>query len=106
MGEQYQRDLRVEQEIVFLLRQRMNDCFFYEKGVGLAHMQVDPKPVLDLTEGSTHICKNLKDTYERAAENYFIKYGELGNKTSASKCLMKQKHRIMWSEDMALLVLV
>merc|ERR1719500_1551864 len=93
---QYHRDRLVEGQIVHLLRQRMNDCIFYEKGVGLAHMQVSYRSVMDLSEGSNHCCAPLKATYERAAENYFIKYGELGVGDRVEKCLTKQKHRLMW----------
>merc|ERR1712107_486910 len=74
---QFKRDWLVEEEIVYLLRERMNDCFFYEKGTGVAHMQVSPQPLVDVSEGSTHVCKPLYDAYEKAAENYYIKYGEV-----------------------------
>ena len=94
---QFKRDWLVEEEIVYLLRERMNDCFFYEKGTGLAHMQISPQPLIDLTEGSTHVCKPLYDTYEKAAQNYFIKYGEISRFSGrAEEALMKQKHRMMW----------
>jgi len=94
---QFKRDWLVEQEILSLLRERMNECFFYEKGTGIAHYQVQPKPIIDLTQGSEHVCKPIADTYERAAENYFIKYGEISNYYGrAEGALMKQKHRMMW----------
>ena len=94
---QFKRDWLVEDEIVYLLRERMNDCFFYEKGTGLAHMQVSPQPLIDLTEGSNHVCKPLYDTYEKAAKNYFIKYGEISRYSGrVEEALMKQKHRMMW----------
>ena len=96
-NQQFKRDWTVEQEIVHILRQRMNDCFFYEKGTGLAHMQVKPKALIDLSEGSQHVCKPIADAYERAAENYFIKYGEISYiHGRAEHALMKQKHRMMW----------
>ena len=37
---QFKRDWLVEEEILHILRERMHDCFFYEKGTGLAHLQV------------------------------------------------------------------
>ena len=40
---------------------------------GLAHLQISPQPLIDLSEGSTHVCKPLYDAYEDAAKNYFIK---------------------------------
>ena len=94
---QFKRDWLVEEQIVHLLRERMHDCFFYEKGTGLAHMQVSPQPLVDVSEGSTHICKPLYDAYEKAAENYYIKYGEVSRYYGrAEDALAKQKHRIMW----------
>ena len=75
----------------------MNDCFFYEKGTGLAHMQINPQPLIDIQEGSKHPCKPLYDAYEQAAQNYFIKYGEISRYYGkAEEALMKQKHRMMW----------
>ena len=62
---QFKRDWLVEQEILSLLRERMNDCFFYEKGTGLTHMQLKPKPIIDLSNGSEHVCKPIADAYER-----------------------------------------
>ena len=92
---QFKRDWLVEEEIVMLLRERMNDCFFYEKGTGLAHMQVTPVPLIDLGEGSKHVCKPLYDAYEEAAKNYYIKYGEISRYYGrAEEALMKQKHRL------------
>jgi len=94
---QFKRDWLVEQEIVNLLRDRMNDCFFYEKGTGLQHYEVKPRVIIDLTTGSEHVCKPIFDAYERAAENYFVKYGEISNYYGrAEEVLMKQKHRMMW----------
>ena len=40
-------------------------------------MQVSPQPLVDVSEGSTHVCKPLYDAYEQAAQNYYIKYGEM-----------------------------
>ena len=62
---QFKRDWLVEQEILSLLRERMKDCMFYEKGTGIVNMQVKPKPLIDLTTGSDHVCKPIADTYER-----------------------------------------
>ena len=118
---QFKRDWLVEEEILSILRERMHDCFFYEKGTGLAHMQVcntvqalsrlisfvyflhilfsqvSPQPLIDLKEGSTHICKPIYDAYQNSAQNYFIKYGEVSNFYGrAEDVLAKQKHRIMW----------
>ena len=113
---QFKRDWLVEEEILHILRERMHDCFFYEKGTGLAHLQVckkltkklhknyftflfqvSPQPLIDVKEGSTHVCKPIYDAYQNAAENYFIKYGEISHYYGrAEDALAKQKHRIMW----------
>lgn len=95
-NQQYKRDQTVEIEIVSLLRNRLNDCVFYEKGTGTGHMQVDVHEIIDLSEGSRHPCKALSDAYEKAGKNYFIKHGELGVHGRAENALMKQKHRLMW----------
>ena len=44
----------------------MEDCFFYEKGTGLAGWG-DPRegPIFDMGEGSKFICKSIMETYER-----------------------------------------
>uniref|UniRef100_A0A1S6GL21 NADH dehydrogenase [ubiquinone] 1 beta subcomplex subunit 10 n=1 Tax=Pseudodiaptomus poplesia TaxID=213370 RepID=A0A1S6GL21_9MAXI len=94
---QFQRDWRVDQEIVSILRGRMEDCFFYEKGTGIASLG-PPKEgvVIDVSEGSQHVCKPIMDTYNRAAKNFFIKYGEMGYNMRVEHAFMKQKHRLMW----------
>ncbi|CAD7079185.1 unnamed protein product [Hermetia illucens] len=38
----------------------------------------------------------LKEIYEKAATNWFIKYGDLGGYGDAKTCYMKQKHRLIW----------
>jgi hypothetical protein len=60
----------VEEEILGILRGRMEDCFFYEKGTGMSGW-ADPRegPIFDMSEGSKFICKGIKDTYDR-----FVRY--------------------------------
>ena len=59
--------------------------------------QVSPTPLVDLKEGSSHVCKPIYDAYQNAAENYFIKYGEISHYYGrAEDALAKQKHRVMW----------
>ena len=42
-------------------------------------------------------CKPIYDAYQNAAENYFIKYGEISHYYGrAEDALAKQKHRVMW----------
>ena len=72
---QFKRDRMVEQEILSLLRERKNEGYFYEKGTGLSHMRVRPQiPLIDIGEGSTHVCKPLSDTYERLNVSCVVLY--------------------------------
>ncbi|CAL8092461.1 unnamed protein product [Orchesella dallaii] len=75
--QQYMRDRAVDSEIINILRYRMDDCVReeypdYEK------------------------CFPLKEAYEQAAENWFIKYGDLGGVHNVVSAYMKQKHRMLW----------
>ncbi|KAM7352128.1 NADH dehydrogenase (ubiquinone) PDSW subunit [Cochliomyia hominivorax] len=76
--QQFRRDRMVDNEIVTILRQRFEDCTMYE--------------------APDHVekCKNILEQYEKAAENWFIKYGDLGGYTNAKAAYMKQKHRLIW----------
>merc|ERR1711934_842313 len=65
---QFKRDWLVEEEILHILRERMHDCFFYEKGTGLAHLQISPQPLIDLQENSNHVCKPIYDAYQTSRE--------------------------------------
>jgi len=96
-NEQFQRDMEVEGYIVNLLKNRVEDCIFYEKGTGSgAWGDTKLGPTVPLDENSKHPCKALVDTWRKAHENFFIKYGELGYKARVEQAYMKQKHRLMW----------
>ncbi|KAK9887695.1 hypothetical protein WA026_000016 [Henosepilachna vigintioctopunctata] len=77
-NEQYKRDRLVDSEIVHILRKRYEHCILYE--------------------APDHIerCKGVKETYEEAATNWFIKYGDLGAYHDVKSAYMKQKHRLIW----------
>ena len=94
---QFLRDKRVEGAMIVLLRNRFDDCVFYEKGTGQAAWG-EPRygPAVDVGEGSEHICKKVWDTFDRASTNYWIKYGELGYQPRVEQAFAKQKHRLMW----------
>ena len=80
-----------------LLRSRVEDCIFYEKGTGIRAWQPHRfGATVDLQEGSDHKCKPILDTFEKALENFFVKYGECGKMPIAETVYMKQKHRMMW----------
>ncbi|XP_055917986.1 NADH dehydrogenase [ubiquinone] 1 beta subcomplex subunit 10 [Eupeodes corollae] len=76
--QQFRRDRMVDNEVLNVLRQRFEDCVLYESP---DHM-VKCRPVLD--------------DLEKAQENWFIKYGDLGAYANAKSCYMKQKHRLIW----------
>ncbi|ODM91636.1 NADH dehydrogenase [ubiquinone] 1 beta subcomplex subunit 10 [Orchesella cincta] len=75
--QQYKRDRAVDSEIISILRYRMDDCVREEYP---DHQR----------------CFALKDAYEEAATNWFIKYGDLGGIHSVIDSYMKQKHRMLW----------
>ncbi|KAG4073917.1 hypothetical protein HA402_014122 [Bradysia odoriphaga] len=76
--QQFRRDKMVENEILSILRQRFEDCVLYEAP---DHMKK---------------CRGVLDTYEKAAENWFTKYGDLGGFGTVKDAYMKQKHRMIW----------
>uniref|UniRef100_U5EWT9 NADH dehydrogenase [ubiquinone] 1 beta subcomplex subunit 10 n=1 Tax=Corethrella appendiculata TaxID=1370023 RepID=U5EWT9_9DIPT len=76
--QQFRRDRMVDNEIVNIMRQRFEDCVLYE------------------TPDHMKKCTPIFDAYNKAAENWFIKYGDLGGYYNAKKALMKQKHRLVW----------
>merc|ERR1712002_430316 len=75
---QFKRDRLVDSEIINILRQRMEDCVMYE-----GHNQMEA-------------CKEVRDNYDAASENYFAKYGDLGARFDVREAFMKQKHRMIW----------
>jgi len=76
--QQFRRDRMVENDILAILRQRFEDCVLYEAP---DHMEK---------------CAPLNDQYQKAAANWFTKYGDLGGYANAKSCYMKQKHRLLW----------
>jgi NADH dehydrogenase (ubiquinone) 1 beta subcomplex subunit 10 len=68
----------VDNEVLTLLRRRFEDCVLYEAP--------DHKVK----------CQPLFDKHNEAAENWFIKYGDLGAYGKAEDAYMKQKHRMIW----------
>ncbi|XP_063700919.1 NADH dehydrogenase [ubiquinone] 1 beta subcomplex subunit 10 [Culicoides brevitarsis] len=76
--EQFRRDKMVDNEILTILRQRFEDCVFYEAPDHVAK------------------CQGFMDYLKRAEENWFTKYGDLGAYGKARAAYMKQKHRLIW----------
>jgi len=77
-NDQFLRDRHVDNEILSILRYRMDDCVREE------FPDYAPR------------CLILKEQYDKAAENWFIKYGDLGADFHVKKAYMKQKHRLLW----------
>ncbi|GFG29997.1 hypothetical protein Cfor_00589 [Coptotermes formosanus] len=75
---QFKRDKFVDNEVLSILRRRFEDCVLYESP--------DHKVK----------CQPLFDQYNEAAENWFIKYGDLGAYGTVEDAYMKQKHRMIW----------
>ncbi|KYN00175.1 NADH dehydrogenase [ubiquinone] 1 beta subcomplex subunit 10 [Cyphomyrmex costatus] len=71
------RDKSVEDEILFILRSRFEQCAFYH-------------------DEDAHLCAPLRKIYDDAAVAWFIKYGEMGVSLGAKNAYMKQKHRMIW----------
>ncbi|XP_055711259.1 NADH dehydrogenase [ubiquinone] 1 beta subcomplex subunit 10 [Phlebotomus papatasi] len=76
--QQFKRDRLVDSEILNILRQRFEDCVHYESP--------DHKTK----------CVDILETYNKASEDWFIKYGDLGYYGAAKAAYMKQKHRMVW----------
>jgi len=75
--QQYKRDRGVDLEIINILRYRMDDCLREEYP-------------------DYERCLPMKDTYDKASENWFAKYGDLGASHNVVDAYMKQKHRLIW----------
>nr|CAG4644494.1 EOG090X0LTN [Lepidurus arcticus] len=76
--EQFNRDKIVENNILQLLRKRVHDCTIYEAP---DHLEK---------------CAHLVDQYKEASGNWFMKYGDLGARSTVTEAYMKQKHRMIW----------
>jgi len=68
----------VDGEIINLVRQRLKECIIYE------------------APDHRVKCQKLQDDFNEAAENYFVKYGDLGPHNNVLGGYMKQKHRLLW----------
>nr|CAG4652358.1 EOG090X0LTN [Triops cancriformis] len=75
---QFNRDKLVENNILSLLRKRVHDCTIYE------------------SPDHEEKCKHLVEQYKEASGNWFMKYGDLGARSTVTDAYMKQKHRMIW----------
>ncbi|CAG0902611.1 unnamed protein product [Darwinula stevensoni] len=76
--EQFRRDKFVENNILAILRQRMEECRFANGP--------------DADEN----CVKVTQDFKEAEENWYIKYGDLGYAGDVRKAFAKQKHRMVW----------
>lgn len=74
---QFNRDRKVEQQIINILREELTVCFRVE-GVN-----------------AQQNCKKQLEDLETASDNYETKYGDLGYAATSYRCLLKQKQRML-----------
>lgn len=77
-NEQFIRDRSVDEAILIILRRRHHDCVVYEG------------------HDKNEKCAGIREDYEQAAADWFVKYGDLGVLRDARGAYMKQKHRMIW----------
>merc|ERR1712043_89477 len=82
-NDQYLRDKMVEAAMVNILGCRLKDCITYHK------------PSLD-REDPNNACEEIKNIYEKAQTNFYIKFGDMPHYATSKDVLMKQKHRLVW----------
>ncbi|CAK9290986.1 unnamed protein product [Gordionus sp. m RMFG-2023] len=75
---QFLRDREIDSAIINILRRRRDYCNFY------------------FGREALHKCEKVIKDFDEAYMNYFVKYGDLGQKITARYCFMKQKHRMIW----------
>lgn len=76
-NQQFFRDKLVDDEIIFILRSRFEQCCWYHGP----------------DEG---LCDDLRNIYEDATTAWFMKYGDMGIALNVKNAYMKQKHRMIW----------
>ncbi|XP_059145821.1 NADH dehydrogenase [ubiquinone] 1 beta subcomplex subunit 10-like [Physella acuta] len=76
--QQFHRDRVVDSDIVRILRQRKIEYYAWEGP--------DKK----------YKCQQIEEDYNQAADNWFIKYGDMRSERGALEAYMKQKHRLIW----------
>nr|CAG4638194.1 EOG090X0LTN [Chydorus sphaericus] len=75
---QFNRDKKVDGEIIAVLRNRYKECVIYEM------------------PDQARKCEKMRTDFEDASTNFCIKYGDLGPKNDVQQAYMKQKHRMIW----------
>jgi len=87
-NQQYNRDRKVDSEIVNIIRHRFFTCVYYQRNVNeyYNHQQ---------------LCLKEKEDLKEADLNFFIKYGDIGPFTTVIDAFMKQKHRLIFERRQA-----
>ncbi|CAG2105590.1 unnamed protein product, partial [Medioppia subpectinata] len=80
---QYQRDKKVDENIINILRHRFYTCVYYQRNVNEYY-------------NHQSLCPKEKEAYKQANVDYFIKYGDLGPFTTVIDAFNKQKHRLIF----------
>jgi len=81
---EFLRNRRVDKATLDILKYRVDSCYtYYYHEKGLNYVVPSAK------------CKDIKDTYDREEENFFIKYGEMPAKATIINAYTKQKHRMI-----------
>ncbi|OWF48479.1 NADH dehydrogenase [ubiquinone] 1 beta subcomplex subunit 10-like [Mizuhopecten yessoensis] len=80
--QQFKRDKKVDNDILFILRKRWMHCVFS-----------------DYSNRNTK-CKVMKDTYNETSDEWMLKYGHLPVYYDVVNAFMKQKHRMVHERRM------
>jgi len=75
---QLDRDRRVDYQITMILDQRLTECMAWEG------------------YDKDHACKHIRDKWQQAMDNFYIKYGDIRLGQGSKDVYMKQKHRLIW----------
>ncbi|EFN83152.1 NADH dehydrogenase [ubiquinone] 1 beta subcomplex subunit 10 [Harpegnathos saltator] len=75
---QFKRDKLVDDEILYILRSRFEECAWYHGSDDM------------------NLCDDIRKTYEDASTAWFMKYGDMGVTLNVKDAYMKQKHRMIW----------
>ncbi|XP_072016243.1 NADH dehydrogenase [ubiquinone] 1 beta subcomplex subunit 10-like [Amphiura filiformis] len=82
-AEQYKRDKKVEENILKILKERLSKC------------TVEEGP------NAQQNCQDVFNAYDKNADAFEVKYGELGAVSTPLRCMMRQKYRVYYERKRA-----